>query len=712
MKVIVYIMMLVSACLFVSCDRADNEPSARPVSVRIESVNATAESISFEIVHENAVSVSYGYAKSSEEVSEYKSREVSGDEKVKVLLEDLSAECEYEVSAFAVNADGMRSESVFVTVVTSSLPAVSVEIIEHGSDNVVFRLKGVNAANYRYAVLPAENAETGELTEQAEVSDNKEYEVDGLESGRRYAVVAQAFNAAGDGSERAYAPFETELAPVVSFVSEEIEDRCAVFSYTSGNSAFVSYALALKTDNQPTSFVTVDYSSDKVYFYGLEPSTDYRLWFYGINDNDYAGDVAYLEFRTEASPDPRRSVSISEITSFDAKVEIKWDDTLYDGGYWIVGTPETIGKPVYFDWQKSLDLWLLQRFEYQGFYNMSNFQITPGETYRLGFVFVDKEGNLDIETAIWRDVELDKIEFGDSECSVSIEGAVTAYSTVTFSVVNNGADAYYLGYQMGDVDVEDFAKQTIRTERRTDFDKEVKFEYLQSESVYTFVAIPVDANGIYGEVEVLQVETGPVAETSDCRLSLELKNQGYTGLHYDLVLENGAVDAVYTIYRTGDEGFGSEEEIMQKLGYGNRSYGASLLKLDYLKSGTEYNIVAAPLDRYGRMGKIVRLSNCTKEIVFDGTGEVSLSYDGSSSTISFEMGRGVAGYYYQLMSKYTLDAITDQQFVENIMSSGMEMIKENTAVKNEDVFYTHIVVLPVDENGKLCPLIKREISSL
>ena len=706
------------------------DPAADPASISITLESVTTESISFKLAPENAVSYAYACVPAAE-ASTASFISVEGGEEASFTVDGLIPETEYVILANATNADGLVCDNVSETVTTSTRPLVQVEVLSYTAHEVSFKVTPVNAVSYKYGVLAAADAETGELSESVDGSEGGEYTVDGLESLTSYVVAAEAVGSDGSLSERVFKSFKTEQDPIVEVAGIQTDMTSATVSLKYTGVAAVNYAVTEKGAEAPAEFerkAVQGTEPSKLYFYNLEQNTEYVLHVYGENRNGYAGETVEQDFSTTDAVDSDHSVVITSVTSFDAEFDVQWDTEKYGKCYWIAGTPDEIGDPDSFDWQASIDNYSAKTIWNPGVNYLNRFSPEAGEMYRVGFVFADKEGNVVIESAIWKDIQLLEITFGESPCSVEIENTALSCTQINYKINNTGdAAGFYFGYQMKSLvqDVESYAKDLTRMAMRTDFDTEVYLRNLVPEVDYVLVAVPVDADGVYGQYVSMELTTPEISLTDGTAdMEVEFSDSDFVTLYYDLQFDENTDRVVWLNYTGGEYWYVDEQSVIdQMINYG-RIVEESMTVSVAVNLNEKNNVWFLAQDRQGRYSDLTKFESSPKEFAFTGTGSVDISVDGlaeeegsSRKQVKFTMtpDDNVDYYYYRVSDQWSIEN-DDMTFATQFIMAPEGTYPETYGVHQEagsdgsGVWISgeelYIVIMPIDKNGNPCPLIR------
>lgn len=694
-------------CTF-SCKK---EKEAAPASVKIEITSTTASSVSFSIVSENASEVYYAVVKDGQDpVSSYEKAE--GDlSLLEIEKTGLEENTEYQISAYALNQDGIKSDVTSVSAITGILPLVSIEVNSYTDTSVVFTVKPVNAVSFDYCVVKSDEAETSVPGIHIDGGEAREIEVDGLEQGTRYMVMASSVNADGVVSEIISKEFITEETPVLSVKDVYTDETSAIISVEYENASKMYYALTSKGDAEPSEEDFVKFSRNTIYLYDLEAGKEYTVWMYAENRKGYAGKVISVDFTAEAGEDRGFGAVIYDITAFDANVKVSWDSEKYSCAYWIVGSLADVGEPEDFNWEEGISLSTVKSISYQGNFRFSTFGVKSGELYRFGIVFADKEGNIDSSTSIWRDVQLDEIVFGVADCSAELEEISHSYNRLSYRIKNNGSAGYYFGYSLKDnvYEIEDYAKNVTKGTIRTDFDTDLLLQNLAVEKEYIVVVVPVDAEGNLGDYDYLEFKTDKIELKGNSSVEVNVSDVGYVDLTVDVAFGENTMQVAYfksTVDKTDEDALLSCAMSSMKVNESGQ------IKISYLLSDSEVYLWFVSIDKDGNLGNLVKVEASTKKIEFNGTGSVNVSLDeigeGDMYNCTFTLmpESNIVKYYYTSLSKNYMDSNTDIKISEYLMQVGKEA--DNVLTDTRQMFSPeYLVVLPVDKDGNLCNLIKR-----
>lgn len=716
------------AALSVSCRQ--DEAAAPLASLTLTVDGATAESITFTITPDaNTACFHYACVPTSDTASATYTK-VTDQAPLTVTEDSLIPDTEYTVMAYAENMDGLAGSKVKAAAVTTSAPQVSITVIESASTTVRFSISALNADSYSYGVLRSSEAAEGELPGLSEDGSEHEFVVDTLAPLTSYAVAAEAVNSAGEVSERTMVAFRTDVLPVVSIGDAVADLTSAVIPLAWSGCDAVYYALVEK-GSVPEVYEAVDMgtgSETELYFYDLAGETGYTFTAYGVTEKGNYGDTVAVDFVT-TDIDSDHKVIVSDVSSYDAKFTVTWDAEKYSGCRWIADLSANIGDPADFNWEEAISSSKV-RYAYNGSsVNLSTFSPVSSEKYRAGFIFLDLDGNPVPESSIWREVQLDQITFGDSDCSAEMEVVSVSFSKLRYKVSGDGADMYYFGVTPTQLieNLEDYALTVIKTKPLTSFDEVVERLNLVPETSYTAVVLPVDENGRFGAIESEEFVTETLELNGSGEINITLKESDWVSATFDVQFGENTVKVVQTHSMTP---LGSEEDILDELEYMSvvsrkQIYeSCDFVQTAYITSYTDnilYSYFVA-VDEAGRFSDLCQFETRLPNLVFDGTGSVEIRIDkavpnGRVFEIDYTItpDDNVAYYYYRPIGYSTQAALSDEalavQFLTLDYSPVIGTLSTHSPKNGEASVSTdhYIVVMPVDKSGRLCKPIRYHI---
>ena len=714
------------AALSVSCRQ--EETAAPLASLALNVDGATAESITFTVTPDaNTACFHYTCVPTSDTASASYTK-VTDQAPLTVTVDSLIPDTEYTVMAFAENIDGLAGSKVKATAVTTSAPQVSITVIESASTTVRFTISALNADSYSYGVLRSSEAADGELPGLSENGTEQEFVVDTLAPLTSYAVAAEAVNSAGETSERVLSAFRTDLLPVVCVgeVTSDLTSAVVPLSWKDCNTVY--YALT-ETGSTPAEYKTIEPGTDTatvLSFYELTGNAGYTFTAYGVTEKGNSGDTVTVEFVTE-DVESDHKVTVSDISSYDAKFTATWDTEKYSGCRWYADLSANISDPSAFDWEEAISSYKARYAYNNSPVSLSSFSPVSSEKYMAGFIFMDIDGNPVMESVIWKEVQLDQITFGDSDCTAEMEEISISFSKLRYRVKSNGAAQYYFGVtprQFAE-DIEAYALTVLKSTPSTSFDEILEQNNLLPETDYTAVVLPVDAEGRFGAIESMEFTTEARAFNGSGELEVTFKEATWTSAVFDVQLGE---NTIYVVRNSSLSPIESEEEILRTLASVQGQSGASIYESGEFKDSktlttysdnTLYSYFAA-VDETGRFSDLKSFETPLKDIVFDGTGTVDVRMDkvtpnGKVFDIEYTLtpDSNVDYYYYRITSYFTNAALSDEQIAVQFLTMtyyeaqtgelSTYSPKGNEPSVGTD---TYIILMPVDKDGRLCKPIR------
>ncbi len=342
--------MAVMTGFFMALQSCRTEEPAKEAAIDIRILSASAQEISFALIPENAVSVSYSFAKAGENEN-FETVETS--DSLTVTRTGLEEGTEYSIVAFATNADGIDSEQSEKTVVTTENASVEIEVVSKTSSSVKFALTMVNAVSHSYSVASEDDEIESMPLQKADGGDRQEHEVEGLEENTLYTIIATAINKDGEESERFYKTFRTEIEPAITIEQIEADYDRATARIISTNASEAGYIVTEKGNAVPGkeefSRIRFTEGSSVLIIQGLEEQTDYTLHVFGITSTGYQGKVISSDFTTARYEQRPFEMTVSNISCNDADINMTMDESVYGKYYMVAGSTSLIPNPDSYD---------------------------------------------------------------------------------------------------------------------------------------------------------------------------------------------------------------------------------------------------------------------------------------------------------------------------------------------------------------------------
>lgn len=737
-----FAFLLIPLLVLVSCER--NEQPAAEASISLELVKTTVSSVEFNVETENAASFFYSITLKDATSEEYTEVKAENGVSVKCSREGLEENSEYVLTAYAVNADGVKSNEETVSFKTNAGAAITIKPLSKTSESVTFSLSPLNAGSYSYAVVEASSdPETAELANRVEGGEKGEFTQDGLKQNTNYVIVAEAYNLEGESSGRVYEPVKTEIEPVVSIEEIVPASNSATAKLVFGNAVRFHYAVSEGSSDEPESseFVSKDLTDNNVslLLQNLEPEKEYTLYVKGENSNGYIGKSTSGKFTTLEYIKLPVEIASANITMFDADFTVSFDHDKYVKCYYVVRAEKEVGNIEEWDWQMIVD------------YNPRFLKVTGQDigstlsdcyapsvlnvetTYMVGAVPVLTDGKLDLEAAVWHSVPLKAVTFGEStaECSLQIKGS--GYDNIKFSVSNVSGTpvGYYCGCIQGSFSDNAALAEKIKPElvkkMQNTYDQDTVWRYLSPGSAYTVYIVPRDGEDKLGNISSAVYETKALDYTSQAGCQVEIASVDVKKITFNCTFLNKEVTKKILYYSQEYDEYYNESRFLERLKVDNDRYLETDGSLDFssLMPEKEYVFGFAPVDEYGVAGDVVILRQKTNAYVFDGDANAKVEITITSLVEKPEY----KGYYVkykavpnQYVSKYFVTVksnsnpwLDDSRFASDCEDGvNMEYTEETeiTGYDGNGEFVTEnaeIWVLAYDHDGRLCKIEKTRI---
>lgn len=198
---------------FAGCNDDDPEPQYDVPEIAIREVTATSSSVTFTLSPTHAVRCTYAVALKGATAAPV---EVTGSEPATCTVNGLEADKEYTITAIAYGEGDLRSEPVTSDFVTNSLAQIAIGPVTATYKSATFTLTPLNATGYAYrcnleAEIDGKTRADGEWV-RIEGGEPSEIELTDLTAQSTYTIEAYAINAEGDG-KIVTKTFDTEPLP-------------------------------------------------------------------------------------------------------------------------------------------------------------------------------------------------------------------------------------------------------------------------------------------------------------------------------------------------------------------------------------------------------------------------------------------------------------------------------------------------------------------
>lgn len=740
------LLCLFLAALSLSCK--EKEEIIEEASLELKIMQTSSSSVTFSITPDkNTVAYSYACVK-SEELSSANFTRVESPDYGEYTIENLEPDTEYTILANAENKAGAISDNVSEEFVTTSAPSIKIKVTEVTPNKVTFTLTPLNAVSMIYACVPSSEAETAELTNAIE-SGNEETVTLDVNENTQYAIVAQAKNESGELSEKAFSSFKTGESAKVEITEIEYDEVSATVKITHSGASNIYYALT-NANEEPSEYKKITVSStypSALYFYDLNEGSQYTVHIYADNKDGFETEPVKQSFSAEAPAQPKDlTVKVSNMTYKDAEIKIDFNTEKIQFCYAHVeriidGT--TIMDPSSFNWDNAIANKQTSKIMESGNTHllsdlMSNLVIGSGSSvtkntnadtpqqaqsslsiegkYFLGITGVDHNGNLIPENTIWKEIPLDKVNFGESDVSVTIEDIEIGFDNYKYKVISNGATAYYIKW------VYDYPKDPEATAKTmlpnkvgytSSFERTQTFEKMEQNRDISIIAIPEDENGLLGEVVIHQIKTKEVVFDGNAKTNVSLTRKSMTTLHYNIGFDENTASFKYIHFPSDDATWSDEQYAQNRLLKAKENTEPLNIDLKSLEQDKEYQLWVLPIDKEGRMSEIIKIKDKTDAAIFEGNASATITVDEFTTSdfrskvkYTITPDESVAGFYHTAWSLSNITNMEDKDIASYLMNSGTYST-EKVSVTGKDgsgvqIFGKEIgiVVITVDKDGK------------
>lgn len=710
---------------------------AKEAKVDLSIIATSTSSVTFELIAEEAVKVSYCIFRSNDiPSSEYIDIEKPGSEPLRITINDLEENTEYTVSANATNKDGKTCQDVTALVTTTVKSSVDIEIKRWTSSGVTFSLNPVNAISCSYAVVKSDSdVENVDLTESVEIPLEKELVVNGLDEDTKYTIVAAAFNSSGEISERAYQSFRTEKEPFVDIKDIIIEGNQINVKILLENAVSYAYYVVKKNEEYPglEEFKKIDAPAGENSFLvsNLDYMQDYVLLVCGMTSNDYAGKLVEKEFKTGEKVIRSFDISIEKIQSNDAIIDINIDNGIYSEYYVVLGKQKDIGNPEEYDWIANIEseytFPILKQFRENVTFNLREYDesrgISPEQLYMIGGIPRKQDGSLDSEAVIWRPIQLKEVVIGESPFSCELEIIGTGYDAVKYRVKTDSEEVerFYMGYfDRHGVVLDEIVESILGKKPLVTFNEDL---YLKSAYAnITMAVIGVDNEGRLTNAISREITFKDLDYHGDFDADVEVVSSSRTSIVFDVEIPD---DINRIAYHFVPEDKYDEQTFIKNLKCLNNKIiqESGEFLVDGLLPETKYVFAFMPISELEEPGNVKMINVSTEGLVFDGDERANVSVNITQVT-----DRGTGSYKIQgslianeYVSKYYMTAKSDSNpdltyatFVERV---GKGWFKECTGESQITGFgggmsigsNGYIWILPYDNEGKMCKIIEYKV---
>lgn len=707
--------------------------------VELDLVSVTSSSVTFSIdPNENAVSVYYALAKVGEnpDESEYvEIDDISGN--VEISVSDLEENIDYCVTSFAINGAGKRSENTELQFKTGSAPVITVKTLSVTSSTAEFSVKALNAVSFWYGMAESSGIEDVEMVKIEDLEKNTVL-LENLKENTSYTFVAYAESASGEQGEKVFTTIRTETEPAVKIESADIGSDEAKFNVAFENAVKYAYSVKKSDEEKPGEDdyreMQLTGTSATILTSGLESSIGYILYLYAITNKGYKGKVIEYPFETIEKVELAFDIVVSDVTSTNARIEVKYDSEIYGKYYFVSGLSSKIGDVTKWDWKKIIESgWSYPKYKTYEAPLSTDLRSTVfpelmsvESVYMIGAVPEKSRGELDLEAAVWKSVELPKVKFGESDAACSIKQISTSCDSFKFLVEGENSDCYYMTFTEGEQNagmIDALAKKALEYNAMKNFGRDTIKDYLEPSKKYTFVAVPENEKGLGTPVSCI-VETKSLDFEGPATADITVTELGQMEAVFGCVFGSSTVKVLYH-YEEMNEYF-DKTQFISSLKIGNYRFISESgdIKFENLDPARKYMFGFVPVDENGVHGKTVLLEESTKSFVFDGNPDAKVEMEiVSCEPAEFGMylikanavPNDKVSKYFVLSVSEDNSYLTYDDFASQCVSGALESYKGENLIAGPfgKGFYVgknaSIWVLAYDSDGKMCKVSETRI---
>lgn len=715
------------------------EEPAKEAAIDIRILSASAQEISFALIPENAVSVSYSFAKAGEN-GNFETVETS--DSIAITRTGLEEGTEYVIRAYATNADGLDSEYAEKTAVTTENASVEIEVLSKTSSSVRFALTMVNAVSHSYAIASGDDDIESMPLQKAEGGDRQEHEVEGLQENTRYTIIATATNKDSEESERSYKTFRTETEPAITIEQIEADYDKATARISSGNASKAGYIVTEKGAGVPEKeefkSISITEGSAVIIISGLEPLTSYTLHVFGISSTGYEGSVISQDFTTSEYEERPFEMTVSNISCNNADINITFDKSVYGKYYFVAASTSTIPNPDSYDFVKYIEnpgvfppLFYIELDEnstrkLRTWDGVSDYGIELGGSYYAGAIPEFTDGTLDESSLTWILIELSEPVIGESSVACNFNVTSTTLNGFSFRIEPEEEGVFDCAYvnliEGTPSDMEQAGMDALRTIPVYP-GKDTTISWLSPGTTYTAVYVAKDKEGKLGEIRHSEITTASIDFEGDATCEVSLKEITETKAVFDCVFGEGTQKVQYYY---SEKQYYDESDFLYSLKVNSYTYITSDGEIPFegLNAETDYVFGFCPVDENGMPGKCIITEASTKGFVFDGNPQANVSVEILSCkksdiygyTLIYELtpNEHVSKFFTMVYCDDT-NYITENSFIQGCLSGSYNGYSEKTQISGYDGKgefagnNSYIWVFAIDTDGKFLPISKTPV---
>ncbi len=529
-----------------ACDKVEKTAATTIMpSVSVENVEVSSNSVSFELVPLNAVSMSYIVTESSAELETVElSEKIESGSQQKVTKDGLAENTNYTIVAAAANSEGAVSERVYYPFKTSVTPVISIESIVADVRSASVTVKASNSMSFSYAcaVKGEPQPEDSRFRNENLDGDSKTVLISQLEPETEYTLYVYSIGTKNNRSEIVTGDFETkEYVPAVfEILVSNVTSTDATIDVKMDKEIYSKYYFVVgpRSAMCPEGDFIWDwenyigmgfsnpqygeYSDDMTFsmrmfapMYQLEPAGQYMAGGIPVRlDGSYDHDMEIWE-----------PITLPEIVfdESDISVTVSEENSAYDNATFKITASDPDLECIYvFNTDSHVEegtaayesirlsaICSSQVYMEGGVKDTTITWLQPGYDYTLIVLAKDKDGKIGKANAIqYSTKSLD--EAGDAEGSASLVEVGTHEATFNITLGSNAVGMAY-NYAVKDMTYSETAlKRTLVVGNPyPPVTKNGEFEItgLSAEKNYVFAFAPLDEKGVAGEVVMIEAST-------------------------------------------------------------------------------------------------------------------------------------------------------------------------------------------------------------
>ena len=588
-------------------------------------------------------------------------------------FENLTSNTAYKIYALPVDVDGFYGELNTLDVTTQALvpqTTVTVGEVATKSATVTFEPKA-DCVKY-YFLITSETVDAAYVKANGEVkTESYTASFENLISNTNYTVYALPIDVEDKEGALTTESFKTQaFVPQINDIGKGlVTAKSITVTFTPTNADCAEYYFMIAPAAETVDAATIKANGEKQTaaftktFENLTSNTAYKVYALPVDVDGFYGQVKASDVIKTNALVPTVDVTTSDVLTKSATATFAPNADCVEYYFMIAPATETVDAAKVKEGEKQ-ETELTKTFE----------NLISNTDYVLYVLSVDVEGT---ESAL----STTPIKTQAFAPQVNVErGNVAAKSiTMTFTPTNTDCAEYYFLISTETVDA---AYIQANGEKQTATFTKI-FENLTSNTSYTIYALPVDVDGFYGELKVINVTTKVLVPTVGVTTSDVLTKSATATfapnedcLEYYFLITAETVDAAY-VKANGE--------------VKTESYTASF----DLISNTNYTIYVLPIDIEGNEGSLSTSDTFKTQAFVPQVNNIERGKVlAKSITVTFTPNADCTEYYFMITEDEVVDASIIKANGEKQTSTFTKTFENLTS--NTD--YT-IYALPVDVDG-------------